>query len=162
MNSTTRKMDGEVMSVLERSVELLALIPMVFLFVFFAYHQLTNTGFFTTSFGPLEMVCFYGPILTSVAAPLVRASSGNRTLARPFEISSNLFLAFSSLYLLTVFPFDFYHFGDLFPGPFHFVFSFFTNGIGMLFLILQVIGGAIGAVVGTAKLISVLARAATA
>lgn len=162
MNSMTRQRDRESMSVLERSVELLALIPMALLFMFFAYHQLTNTGFFTASFGPLEMVCLYGPILTSIAAPLVKASSGNRTLARPFEIASNLFLALGSLWLLTAFPFDFYHFGDFFPGPFHFVFSFFTNGIGILFLILQVIGGAISAAVGTARLISVLARTAMA
>lgn len=158
MRSSTWKWGGDLLNIPQRVVELLILIPMSLVFLFFAYHQITNTGFFTTAFGPIEMVCFYGPMLLSLSVPLARAASGHRNFALPFEIVTNLSLALGSLWLIQVFPFDFYHLGDLFPDPFQFVLSFFTNGIGMIILILQLIGGAIGAAVAAVRFISVLLR----
>lgn len=151
MNSVTSRHDDEFLSIAQRCAELLTVIPMVLVFLFFALHQVLNTGFFTSSFGKSEMVCLYGPMLFTLTVPLVKATIGRRNPARPFEVVSNLFMAAGSLWLIAVFPFDFSHFGDFLPEVFHFPLSFITNGIGMIILALQVVGATIAAIVAAIK-----------
>ena len=139
------KTDNELLTSSQRWGELAIIAAMLVLLGFFALHQLTNTGFFTTRFGSLEMPALYGPILISYAAPIVRALSGRRNSARPFEAATNLSLAIGSLWLAIVFPFNFAHLTDVLPEMIRFVFAWINNDIGRLALILQVIIGVITA-----------------
>jgi hypothetical protein len=106
--ANTMHSDREVLSLAERVAEpIFSLIATCLLLAFFAYHQLTATGFFTAQFGPFEMLCLYGPILLAPAAAFTRAMSGQRNPARPVEAFANLCMALAAIWLLRVFPFNF-------------------------------------------------------
>ncbi len=158
MKTVGEKTDKEVLTTGQRWGELISVVAMFLLFGFFAYHQVTNTGFFTAKFGALEMFCLYGPILVSVAAPVVRAVSGRRNPARPFDVATYVFLAMAALWFLMVFPFNFSHLADALPGALHFVLAWITNEIGKVVLILQVIIGPISAILTTRKYLSLRRR----
>jgi hypothetical protein len=158
MKTVGEKTDKEVLTAGQRWGELISIVAMLLLFGFFAYHQVANTGFFTAKFGALEMFCLYGPILVSLAAPVVRAVSGRRNPARPFDVATYVFLAMAALWFLMVFPFNFSHLADALPGALHFVLAWITNEIGKVVLILQVIIGPISAILTTRKYLSLRRR----
>jgi hypothetical protein len=101
------------------------------------------------------MLCLYGPLLLGVTAPAVRAVTGYRNPGRPFEVLTSLFLLLGSLWLLTVFPFNFAHLADALPGPIHFILAWMTNDIGRLLMVLQIIISPITALFTTGKYLSV-------
>lgn len=139
MNTSANKPNHETLSPLQRGLELGIVLSMLLLLAFLVYHQVANTGFYTASFGPLEMLCLYGPILVALIAPTVRALTGRRNSARPFEIGDSVFLTLGSLWLLIVFPFSFPHLADALPGFLRFILAWVPDDIGRLLLILQVI-----------------------
>lgn len=151
----TKQTDKEVLSTLARWSEFLIVAAMLALLGFLTYHQSVNSGFFTDKFGTFEMFCLYGPLLLSLAAPIVRAVTGRRNPARPYEAATNLFLGLGSLWLLNVFPFDFTHLADTLPAGLQFVLAWVTNDIGRIPLILQVIIGPISAIVNVWKYVSI-------
>jgi hypothetical protein len=139
-------------------MELLLVGAMLLLGGYLVIHQVTNTGLFTAKFGSLEMLCLYGPILLALVAPMVRALTGHRNPARPFEIATNLFLAIGSLWLLIAFPFSFAHLADALPGGLRFVLAWFTDDVGKVALVLQVIIGPISALLTARKYLSIRGR----
>ena len=139
MSTTVKKISNEFLTPLQRLIEFITIAGMLLLIGFLAYHQIADTGFFTDRFGSIEMASLYAPALLSLAAPLTRALSGHRNSARPFEAATNLFLAAGSLWLLSVFPFNYAHLADPLPDAIQFVLSWVTNDIAKLFFILQVI-----------------------
>lgn len=159
MKIVTERSAGEILTVAQRGAGLILVAAMLLLFGYFAHHQFANTGFFTAAFGSTEMAALYGPILLSLAAPIARALSGRRNPARPFEIATNLSLAIGSLWLFSVFPFNFAHLADILPGAIRFGLSWITDDIGKFVLGLQVVIGLISALAITLKYVSVRARA---
>jgi hypothetical protein len=145
MNKLEEKTDREILSSLQRGAEVFFIVCMLLLFGFLLYHQIANTGFFTAKFGPLEMLCLYGPLLLGLTAPAVRALTGERNPARPFEAATSLFLAVGSLWLLIVFPLNYAHLADTLPGAIRFVLAWVTDDIARVVLILQFIIGPISA-----------------
>lgn len=141
MNTGSPKTDKEILTTNQRWAELLIAGSLLLLFGFFAYHQLANTGFFTSKFGSFEMVCLYIPILIALTAPLLRAMIGFRNPARPFEAAGNLCLACGSLWLLVVFPFNYTHLADVLPTGMRFLLAWLTDDIARFILALQVIIG---------------------
>jgi hypothetical protein len=112
---------------------------MILLLVFFAYHQWKRTGFFTSAFGPAEMVALYLPILVSLIAPIVRAIQGRNDTARLVDVVSDVCLAVGSLWLWITFPFDFAHLADVFPPAIQLALARFNNTIGRIILLLQIV-----------------------
>jgi hypothetical protein len=139
MNATTQRIDREFLTPSQRFGEMAAIIVMLLFFSFFVYHQAANTGFFTAKFGSQEMFFFYGPMLLSLAAPLIRAMVGRRNPSRPAEAVTNLFQTVAAVWLLVVFPFNFAHLADALPSPLHFVLAWVNNDIGRLVMIIQII-----------------------
>jgi hypothetical protein len=158
MNTVGEQTRKEVLTTAQRGGEIISVAVMLLVFGFFADHQVAQTGFFTARFGAMEMVCLYGPILLSLAAPIVRTVTGRRNPARPFEVVTNLFMAMAALWLLLVFPFNFAHLADALPATLRFVLAWVTNDMGKVVLILQIIVGTIWALVTTVKYLSVRRR----
>ena len=125
----------------ERGGEIIAMMIIGLIALFFYTHQTQATGFFTSSFGLAEASLFYGSLLAGIVGPLVRLTTGRRNTARPSEMLASLFWIASSVWLLTVFPFNFAHFGDVLPSMLKFLVNWITNDIGRLVLVLGVIGG---------------------
>ena len=147
MTTRTQNADQEALNTAQRWLEILIIVALLLLFGFFAYHQVTNTGFFTAQFGSVEMVCLYGPIVLAIAAPIVRALTGRRNPARPLEAASSLLTAITAVWFLIVFPFNFAHFADALPGGFRFVLAWVTGDIAKILLVLQIILGPVSACV---------------
>lgn len=147
MNNVTYKNAKEFLTIPQRVGELVLVFGMGLLFGFFVVHQILNTGFFTSEFGTFEMVCLYVPILIASLAPLTRAITGQRNPARPIEALGDLCLAFGSLWLLLVFPFDYTHLADVLPGVFRFVLAWITDDIARLFFVLQILVAFVSAIV---------------
>lgn len=137
--------DRDAISVSQRVPELFVVAAMIGLMGFLVYHQQVNSGFFTEKFGVMEMICLYVPILIGLTAPAVRAWTGSRNAARPYEITTSLSLALGSLWLLISFPFSFAHLADTLPEGIRFILAWVTDDIGKIPLILQVIIGPITA-----------------
>jgi hypothetical protein len=136
----------ELLSAPQRVAEpLFSAMALIVLGGFFVTHQRLDTGFFTERFGPVEMLCLYGPFVLSLAAPLARAFSGQRNPARPVEVVTHLCAALAGLWLLQVFPFDFTHVADVLPTDFQFLLAWMSDGIGKFLLLLQVAVGLLAA-----------------
>ena len=67
---------------------------------------------------------------------LARAAYGRRNALRPFDCVNALFLAVASFWLYSAFPFDFSHFGEMFPSSIQFLFGWLNNDIGHVLLAL--------------------------
>jgi hypothetical protein len=156
---TRAQVNRDIVSTPQRVIDpLISILAMALVFSFFAYHQVAQTGFFTQKFGPFAMVCFYGPIILSPTASIIRAVSGHRNTGRPLEVLVNIFLAAAALWLLVVFPFDFSHFADALPAAIRFMFAWVNNDIGKIVLILQIIVGSIVAFATAITYLVVLSR----
>jgi hypothetical protein len=145
MNTVAQKANKEILTTTQRWLEFAVVTVMLLLLGFLLYHQSANTGFFTAKFGTLEMVCLYAPILLSVTAPVVRAFTGHRNPARPYEAATSLVLALGSLWLLIVFPFNFSHLADTLPSGIRFLLAWFPDDLGKVLLLLQAILGPLSA-----------------
>jgi hypothetical protein len=151
MDANESKTTNEILGPWQRWLEV-AIVVMLLLFLsFLLYHQRANTGFFTAKFGPLEMLCLYGPLLLSLAAPVVRILTGRRNPGRPFEAATSLIVMLGSLWLLIAFPFDFTHLADALPAPLRFILGWVTDDLGRIPLILQIIINPIAALSATWK-----------
>lgn len=137
--------DRDVIRFSQRVPELFVAAAMIGLLGFLVYHQQSNSGFFTEKFGGLEMIALYAPILISLTPPVVRALTGRRNTARPFDIATNLSLALGSLWLLIVFPFSFVHLADTLPEGLRFILAWVTDDVGRIPLILQIVIGPVTA-----------------
>jgi hypothetical protein len=136
----------EIVSIPQRVAEpLFSGIALIIIGGFFVAHQRLQTGFFTDRFGPLEMLCLYGPLILSLAAPLARALIGKRNPARPAEVVTHLCAALAGLWLLQVFPFDFTHLADALPTELQFMLAWMSDSVGKFLLILQVAVGVLAA-----------------
>lgn len=114
----------------ERLGEAAAIIALLVGTLFFAYHQILKTGFFTLAFGPLEAVLFYALVPIGIAVSLVRGVTGHRNVARPLEIANALELMAAGFWFFLVFPFNFSHLADVLPRSLQFLLSWFPNWIG--------------------------------
>lgn len=102
----------DAMSRSDRLSELVGLGVVLLLTLFFVFHQVAGTGFFTAAFGTLEAVLFYGVVPFSVVVSLARFLRGRRNPVRPFDVLSSGWMAATCLWLALVFPLNFAHLGD--------------------------------------------------
>jgi hypothetical protein len=130
------------MKLSERGGEIIGIIAIVLIALFFYAHQAWSTGFFTSSFGPTEAFLLYGSILVGMTGPITRLATGRRNVARPPEMLASMFWIASSAWLLTVFPFNFAHLGDVLPADFlRFLVGWITNDFGRAIFIIGILGG---------------------
>jgi hypothetical protein len=135
------------MSLSERGGEIAALIGTILVALFFYAHQAWATGFFTSAFGPTEVLFLYGSIFAGMAGPIARLVTGRRNISRPSELAASVFWIVSSLWLFNVFPFNFTHFADVIPGFLQFLVKWITNDIARVVFALGIAGGVVFTVV---------------
>jgi hypothetical protein len=154
-----RRLEKEYMTLSQRFGEAVSLIILALILGYFWRLWTIDAGFFTSAFGPPEQFWFFGPMLLSLAAPLVRILVGRRNPARPFEMVTNVLMALGAIWLLRVFPFDFSHLGDALPGNLPALLNWAPNWLGKVGLALQLVGGVIGATAATVQFMRVSLRA---
>jgi hypothetical protein len=152
-------MGKEYMTPSQRFGEVISLIISGLIIGYFLRLWTIDAGFFTSAFGPPEQYWFFGPMILSLAAPLVRMLVGRRNPARPFEMVTDVLMALGAIWLLRVFPFDFSHLGDALPGNLPALLNWVPNWLGKVGMALQVVGGVIGAIAATVQFMKVSLRA---
>lgn len=143
----------------QRGGEIVGVIVIGLVALFFYAHQTEATGFFTSSsFGATEALLLYGAILIGVAGPMARFLTGRRNKSRPPELIASVFwIVASAWFLMVVFPFDFAHFADVVPDFLAFLVSWITNDIARVLLAIGMVGGIVSVGINTVLYIKVRA-----
>jgi hypothetical protein len=146
----------DTMSNSQRGGEIVAVIVIVLVALFFYAHQTEETGFFTSSFGATEAFLLYGAILIGTAGPIARFLTGKRNKSRTAELVASIFWIVASVwFLMVVFPFDFAHFADIVPDFLQFLISWITNDVARVLISIGLVGGAVSVAVNTVLYIKV-------
>jgi hypothetical protein len=125
----------------ERIVGIGIVIFCVLLVLYFVTHQMESTGFFTETFGTLEMFMFYGYLAFWIITAGLEGVLGQRLLSRLFDTFGGIiFAAVSTAWLLVVFPFEFTYFADVMPESLRFLAQWISNDIARIVMILTIIG----------------------
>jgi hypothetical protein len=143
----------------ERGGELVGVIVIGLITLFFYVHQTEATGFFTSSFGGTEALLLYGAILIGMAGPMARFLTGKRNKSRPTELIASVFWIVASAWFLmmVVFPFNFAHFADIVPDFLAFLVSWITNDIARVLIAIGMVGGIVSVGIRTVLYIKVRA-----
>ena len=112
----------------------------ILMIFFFWAHQTQSTGFFTSKFGSLEMVLFYGFWLFWISTASLEAIFSQRLLSRIDDTFGGLIFATISIALLLIlFPFEFSHLSDVLPESIRFLVQWISNDIARVIMVLLVI-----------------------
>ena len=124
----------------ERIVGIAIVVFSVFMVLYFAAHQRQSTGFFTATFGTLEMIALYGYWVYWIVVAGLEGVLGQRFLSRLFDVCGGLiFSGLCIVWLLVVFPFEFAHFADVLPESLRFLVQWISNDIARILMVLGII-----------------------
>lgn len=128
--------DYDKLTVDDRVISVIVLLFFPLIVCYFVAHQMFSTGFFTASFGMLEMILLYG-------APIYWIFTCTVLLLEFIDLSRDvdsfgglMFAAIGFLWLSIVFPFDFAYFADVLPEGLRFLIQWISNGIARVLLVL--------------------------
>jgi hypothetical protein len=114
---------------------------------YFAAHQILSTGFFTATFGTIEMIMLYGSWISLIITSGLEGLLGQRLLSRLFDTFGGIiFIAVATAWLLVVFPFEFAYFADILPDYLRFLVQWISNDVARVLMVLYTITMGIAAV----------------
>lgn len=105
----------DVIQFSERAGNIIGIVGVLLVVLFFAVHQMQSTGFFTSSFSTAEMLLLYLSLVAGMITTAMRALFGRKNLARLFDVFGACFFTVTLTWLYIVFPFSFTHFADVLP-----------------------------------------------
>jgi hypothetical protein len=109
-------------------------------------HQMVSTGFFTATFGTLEMLVLYGSLMEWIAVAALEAL-GLKHLACDIDAFGGIiFVTIGGIWLLVVFPFEFAYFADVLPVSLRFLEQWISNDIARGVIVLWTVVNGIAAV----------------
>ena len=121
----------------------------ILIILYFAIHQTRSTGFFTESFGTLEMCFLYGYSVFWIISAGLEGVFGKRLLSRIVDAFGGvIFGGICILWLFVVFPFDFTDFAVVLPDSLRFLLSWISNDIARVIMMLGIILHIAGAIYG--------------
>ena len=119
----------------------------VLMVLYFVAHQMGSTGFFTASFGTIEMIMLYGSWIAWIITAGLEGVLGQRLLSRLFDTFGGIiFIAVATAWLVVVFPFDFTYFADVLPEFLRFIVQWISNDIARVLMVLYAIAMGVAAV----------------
>ena len=131
----------------ERVVGVAIVVVSILIISYFVAHQVWSTGFFTSSFGALEMIMLYGNLAAWIITGTLEGTLGQRLLSRLFDAFGGIiFIAVSLAWLAVVFPFDFAYFANVLPEVLRFLVQWISNDIARGVMVIGVVVFAVVAV----------------
>jgi hypothetical protein len=128
--------DYDVLSLDDRVISIAIIMVFPLIVFYFVAHQMFSTGFFTASFGTLEMVLLYGTLIYWIFTCTVLLLE-LKDLSRDIDSFGGLiFATVGFAWLFVVFPFDFAYFADVLPDVFRFLVQWISNDIARVLLVL--------------------------
>ncbi len=124
----------------ERVVGIAIVVFSVLMVLYFIAHQTRSTGFFTATFGTLEMLLLYGLLILGIISAGLEGVFGLRLYSRLFDVFGGLiFGAVGTVWLLVVFPFEFANFADVLPDSLRFLVQWISNDVARVIMVLAII-----------------------
>ena len=145
----------DVMRISERAEEVIGILCILILLIFFITHQTSSTGFFTSKFGQVEKFLFYGSLAFGIIPNIGKIIVGRKNPIRPLEAFVALFSFISLVWLLDVFPFDFTYLTDILPEFLRLITMWISNDIAKIFMMIGIVGSFVAALYITALYISI-------
>jgi len=130
----------------KRAGNVVGVVVCLLVLLFFALHQTSSTGFFTSKFGPAETFLFYVPALFSLAIGATKGFVGRKNVLRPFEAFQNGLFTVALVWLFVVFPFDFSHLADVLPDFLQFLLQWISNDIAKVLMAIGIVATPISTV----------------
>jgi hypothetical protein len=98
-----------------------------------------STDFFTSKFGPLEIIMLYGPLIFWIATSTL-ILIGQKNPSRNLDSFGGLFFAtFAISWNLVVFPFEFAYFADVLPDFLRFLLGWISYEVARVLILLLII-----------------------
>ena len=124
----------------ERIMDIGIVVFSVLMVLYFVTHQIRSTGFFTATFGTLEMLMLYGFWSFWIVSAGLEGVFGRRLLSRLFDACGGLIFATIAIaWLIVVFPFEFAYFADVLPDSLRFLVQWISNDIARVLIVLGII-----------------------
>jgi hypothetical protein len=123
----------------ERVVSIAIVVFGVLIMLYFVAHQTWSTGFFTATFGTLEMLLLYGSLIYWIVASALLLI-GRKNLSRDLDVFGGLiFVTVGITWLFVVFPFEFTYFADVLPDFLRFLVQWISNDVARVLMVLGII-----------------------
>ena len=145
----------DVIKLSERTGEVIGILCVLVILIFFITHQTSSTGFFTSKFGQLEQFLFYGSLAFGIIPNIGKIIVGRKNPIRPLEAFGAFFSFVALVWLLHVFPFDFTHLTDILPEFLRMITVWISNDIAKIFMIIGIVGSFVTALYITALYFSI-------
>jgi hypothetical protein len=130
----------EILPQNERVFGIAIIVFCILMIIFFITHQMNSTGFFTSKFGALEMLLFYGFWFFWITTASLEAILNQRLLSRIVDTLGGLIFATISIaILLVLFPYDFTHLPEALPESIKFLISWISNDIARIIMVILII-----------------------
>ncbi len=123
----------------ERVGNIVGVVIILLIVLYFVAHQMWSTGFFTSKFDTSEMLLFYVSLMFGIVTTVVRGLFGRKNLARLFDIFGLILVTVALTWLFIVFPFDFAYFADVLPSFLRFLLQWISNDIAKAFMAIGII-----------------------
>jgi len=131
----------------ERVTGIVLVVASILAILYFVFHQIGATGFFTPKFGTLEMFLLYGSLAAWIITGSLDGIFGQRLLSRIFDTFGGIiFIAVANAWLLVIFPFEFTYFTDVLPVSLRFLLQWISNDIARVIILLYTIAMGIASV----------------
>lgn len=104
--------------------------------LYFIFHQMISTGFFTPTFSTFEIIMLYGIIIYWITTSVL-ILTGQKHPSRDLDTYGGLFFAtFAIVWLIQIFPFEFVYFADVLPDFLRFLVQWISNEVALVLLII--------------------------
>lgn len=130
----------------ERAGNIVGVVAILLIMLYFVAHQMWSTGFFTSRFGTVEMFLFYISLMFGMVTTAIRGLFGRKNLARLFDILGFVLFTIALAWLFVAFPFDFAYFADALPNFLRFLLQWISNDIARVLMLLGIIATPVMAV----------------
>ena len=124
----------------DRVTGIVLVIVSILFMLYFVAHQLWSTGFFTSSFSPLEVFFLYGSLIFWIITCSLDGIFSQRFLSRLLDAFGGvIFVTIGLVWLLMVFPFEFTFFANVLPEFLRFLVQWISNDIARGIMIVGII-----------------------
>ena len=128
------------MTASERSFDIVIIVFSSLIILYFAAHQMLLTGFFTATFGTLEILMLYGSLIFWIITATLEGLLDRRNLSRLTDLFGGLiFVIVSISWLFVVFPFEFAYFANVLPDFLRFLVQWISNDIARVLMVIGII-----------------------
>ena len=118
----------------ERGASIALIVFGVLIGLYFVAHQMLSTGFFTATFGTIEMFLLYGSLIYWIVTSTVLLL-GHKKLSRNIDYFGGLiFATVGTAWLFVVFPFEFTYFANVLPDFLRFLVQWISNDIARVLM----------------------------